>query len=110
MSRTTSIRSSRPSSGSLPGEARFRIDPVLEPIGHGFARSLERFFVARRRWPQLDILMGVGNLTELTEVDSAGVNTLLAGVCQELRIKSVLTTQVINWARSSVRELDWRDA
>jgi dihydropteroate synthase-like protein len=85
---------------------RFRIDPILEPIGHGFARSLERFFIARRRWPQLDILMGVGNLTELTEVDSAGINTLIAGVCQELRIKSVLTTQVINWARSSVRELD----
>ena len=85
---------------------KFRIDPILEPIGHGFARSLERFFVARRRWPDFDILMGVGNLTELTEVDSAGVNTLLAGICQELRIKSVLTTQVINWARSSVRELD----
>jgi dihydropteroate synthase len=52
------------------------------------------------------MLMGVGNLTELTEVDSAGVNMILAGVCQELRVGSVLTTQVINWARSSVRELD----
>jgi dihydropteroate synthase len=30
----------------------------------------------------------------------------LAGVCEELRVGSVLTTQVINWARSSVRELD----
>ncbi|HEV3301220.1 MAG TPA: DUF6513 domain-containing protein [Planctomycetaceae bacterium] len=88
------------------GGARFRIDPILEPIGHGFARSLERFFVARRRWPQIEMLMGVGNLTELTEVDSAGVNMVLAGICQELRIGSVLTTQVINWARTSVRELD----
>ena len=86
--------------------ARFRIDPILEPIGHGFARSLERFFLARRTWPNFQIMMGVGNLTELTEVDSAGVNMLLAGVCQELRIGSVLTTQVINWARTSVRELD----
>jgi hypothetical protein len=50
--------------------------------------------------------MGVGNLTELTDVDSAGVNTILLGFCQELRIRSVLTTAVINWARSSVRELD----
>jgi dihydropteroate synthase len=86
--------------------ARFRIDPILEPIGSGFARSLERFFIARRRWPQLELLMGVGNLTELTEVDSAGINVVLAGICQELRIRSVLTTQVINWARTSVRELD----
>ena len=52
------------------------------------------------------MMMGVGNLTELTEVDSAGVNMLLAGLCQELGIWSVLTTAVINWARSSVRELD----
>jgi dihydropteroate synthase len=88
------------------GGVRFRIDPILEPIGHGFARSLERFFTARRRWPQLKMLMGVGNLTELTEVDSAAVNMILAGICQELRIESVLTTQVINWARTSVRELD----
>jgi dihydropteroate synthase len=49
--------------------------------------------------------MGVGNLTELTDVDSAGVNVLLLGFCQELGIRSVLTTQVINWCRSSVREL-----
>jgi dihydropteroate synthase len=87
-------------------KSRFRIDPVLEPIGHGFSRSLDRFVRARERWPQAEMMMGVANLTELTEVDSAGINVVLAGVCQELRIKSVLTTQVINWARSSVRELD----
>jgi dihydropteroate synthase len=52
------------------------------------------------------MMMGVGNLTELTDVDSAGVNTILVGFCQELKIRSVLTTAVINWARSSVRELD----
>jgi dihydropteroate synthase len=51
-------------------------------------------------------MMGVGNLTELTDVDSAGVNTLLIGFCQELAVRSVLTTAVINWARSSVREID----
>ncbi|MDA0588711.1 MAG: DUF6513 domain-containing protein [Planctomycetota bacterium] len=85
---------------------RFRIDPILEPIGFGFADSLARYFEARRRWPKLEILMGVGNLTELTEVDSAGVNFTLAGICQDLGIRSVLTTEVINWSRSSVREFD----
>lgn len=86
--------------------ARFRIDPILEPIGFGFAQSLARYSEARRRWPELEILMGVGNLTELTETDSVGVNVLLAGICQELGIRSVLTTQVINWCRTAVRELD----
>jgi dihydropteroate synthase len=31
---------------------------------------------------------------------------LLAGFCQELGVRSVLTTEVINWCRSSVREFD----
>ncbi|MDG3004822.1 DUF6513 domain-containing protein [Paludisphaera mucosa] len=85
---------------------RFRIDPILEPIGFGFAASLGRYLEVRRRYPDAAMMMGVGNLTELTDVDSAGVNTLLMGFCQEQRIHSVLTTAVINWARSSVRELD----
>ncbi|HEY2159119.1 MAG TPA: DUF6513 domain-containing protein [Isosphaeraceae bacterium] len=84
----------------------FRLDPVLEPIGFGFAASLGRYIEARRRYPEAELMMGVGNLTELTDVDSAGVNTLLIGFCQELGIRSVLTTAVINWARSSVREID----
>lgn len=84
----------------------FRIDPVLEPIGLGLAASLERYAQARRAFPDAEMMMGVGNLTELTDVDSAGVNVLLAGVCQELGIRSVLTTQVIGWARNAVRELD----
>lgn len=84
----------------------FRVDPVLEPIGFGFAASLGRYLEARRRWPEAEILMGVGNLTELTDVDSAGINVMLLGFCQELGIRSVLTTEVINWARSSVRECD----
>lgn len=86
--------------------AKFRIDPILEPIGFGFAASLERYVTARRKWPDLPMMMGVGNLTELTEVDSSGVNLLLAGFCQELGIHSILTTEVINWCRSAVREFD----
>ena len=48
--------------------------------------------------------MGVGNVTELAEVDSAGVNMVLAAVCEELGIQSVLTTQVINWCRTAIKE------
>jgi dihydropteroate synthase-like protein len=84
----------------------FRIDPIVEPIGFGFAASLGRFIEVRRRYPDAEIMMGVGNLTELTDVDSAGVNVMLAGFCQELGVRSVLTTEVINWCRSAVREFD----
>jgi dihydropteroate synthase-like protein len=85
---------------------KYRIDPVLEPIGLGFATSLGRYLEVRRRYPDAEMLMGVGNLTELTDADSAGLNVLLLGFCQEVGIRSVLTTQVINWCRSCVRELD----
>ncbi|MBX3413439.1 MAG: dihydropteroate synthase [Pirellulales bacterium] len=85
---------------------RLRVDPILEPIGFGFAASLERYMQVRARMPEAEMMMGIGNLTELTDVDSAGVNVLLLGVCEELGIRSVLTTEVINWARSSVRECD----
>lgn len=83
---------------------RHRLDPVLEPIGFGFAASLGRYLDVRRRHPDAEMMMGIGNLTELTDVDSAGVNTMLIGFCQEVGIRSVLTTEVIHWARSSVRE------
>lgn len=83
-----------------------RIDPILEPIGCGFAASIGRYLETRRRYPDAEMLMGIGNLTELTDVDSAGVNVLLLGICQELEIRSVLTTQVIPWAQSSIRECD----
>jgi dihydropteroate synthase-like protein len=83
---------------------RLRIDPVLEPIGFGFAASLGRYLDVRRRFPEAEMMMGIGNLTELTDVDSAGVNVMLLGFCQEAGIRSVLTTQVIHWAQSSVRE------
>ncbi len=84
----------------------YRIDPILEPIGFGFAASLWRYMDVRRRHLEAPMLMGIGNLTEMTDVDSAGINVILLGICQELGIRSVLTTQVINWARTSVRECD----
>ncbi len=86
--------------------AKYRLDPILEPIGFGFAASLARYQQTRNRDPQAAMMMGIGNVTELSDVDSAGLNFLLAAYCQELQIHSVLTTQVINWCRSSVAEFD----
>ena len=82
------------------------LDPILEPIGFGFTASIERYAQTRRRYPDAEMLMGIGNLTELTAADSTGVNAMLIAVCQELGIRTVLTTEVISWARGSVREID----
>ena len=83
---------------------KHRLDPIVEPIGFGFAASLGRYLETRRRFLDAEMMMGIGNLTELTDADTAGVNILLAGFCQELGIRSVLATEVINWGRSAVKE------
>jgi dihydropteroate synthase len=84
----------------------YLIDPVIEPIGFGFMRSLERYAETHRRYPAAPLFMGVGNLTELTAADTTGVNALLLAICQELGVRAVLTTEVIPWARGAVREID----
>lgn len=84
----------------------YRLDPILEPIGMGFTDSLARYHDVARARSVVKMMMGIGNVTELTDVDSAGVNVLLAAICQDLKVTSVLTTEVINWARTSVAEFD----
>ncbi len=82
------------------------IDPILNPLAFGFTESLNRFYEARQRHPDAEMLMGLGNLTELTDADSTGINAVMMGVITELGIDYVLTTEVISWARGAVRELD----
>ena len=82
------------------------LDPVIEPVGFGFAAALDRYVQVRARYPDAEILMGIGNITELTDADTTGMNALLIGFCQELGIRHVLTTEVIPWARGAVREID----
>ena len=82
----------------------YLLDSILAPINSGFAASLARYVEVRHRHPQAEILMGIGNLTELTEADTPGVTALLIGFCQEVGIGAVLTTEVIGWARGAVRE------
>jgi dihydropteroate synthase-like protein len=82
------------------------LDPVLDPLHFGFVASLERYAELRRRAPQAEILMGTGNLTELTDADSAGVAAVLMGACSELGIRNVLVVQVSPHTRRTIQEHD----
>ncbi len=84
----------------------FIIDPILRPISFGFAESIGDFISVRRKYPQAEMLMGIGNLTELTAADTTGITAVMAGIVAELGIDYVLTTEKISWARGAVRELD----
>ncbi|MER2266046.1 DUF6513 domain-containing protein [Methylobacterium oxalidis] len=84
----------------------FLADPILEPIHFGFTDSVARYRDLRARHPDIEMMMGTGNLTELTEADSLGVTALLLGICSELDIRSVLIVQVSNHTRRTVEEHD----
>ncbi len=84
----------------------FLADPILDPIPFGLAASIARYVSLRERYPDVPIMMGVGNVTELTEADTSGINAVLFGMAAELRIAAVLTTSVSLHARRAVREAD----
>lgn len=84
----------------------FIADSILDPIPFGFTASLLRYAELRRRLPEARILMGVGNVTELVDADTTGMNALLFGIIAELGITDVLAVQVSPHCRRAVREAD----
>lgn len=84
----------------------FIVDPILDPIHFGFTESIVRNHEFRRRYPDVEMMMGVGNLTELTHADTSGINAILLGICSELNINHILATEVSKHARRAIREAD----
>jgi dihydropteroate synthase-like protein len=104
-------------SGSLPSLYRaiegmrkigkpFIADAILDPIPFGFTESIVRYQKLRKRYPDIQIMMGVGNITELTDADTTGINAILFGIISELNINAVLATSVSPHAINAVAEAD----
>ncbi len=85
---------------------KYLVDPVLDPINFGFTQSLERYAQVRRERPEAEMLMGTGNLTELTDADTTGITAMLLGIASELHIRNVLVVQVSPHTRRTVEEHD----
>lgn len=84
----------------------FYADPILDPIHYGFTASVVRYAELRRLYPDIPILMGIGNVTELTDADTTGINAILMGMISELHLTAVLAVQVSPHCRTAVREFD----
>ena len=84
----------------------FLVDSILDPINYGFTESINRYRVLRKKYPNIEILMGTGNVTELTDADTAGMNALLIGIATELNINNVLVVQVSDHTTKIVEETD----
>lgn len=84
----------------------FIIDPILDPIHFGFTESVVRYYNVRQQHPDIEMMLGVGNITELTHADTAGMNAILLGMCSEMNIKHILATEVSQHAGRAIKEAD----
>ncbi|MDD1717447.1 MAG: dihydropteroate synthase-like protein [Methanoregulaceae archaeon] len=75
-------------------------DPLLQPVGSGFAASLAGFPGA-----VYPTFFGAGNVTELLDADSIGMNALLAGIAHELGASLIFTSEHSDKTRGSVAEM-----
>ncbi|MGY1490652.1 DUF6513 domain-containing protein [Methylobacillus pratensis] len=92
--------------GMLKRGNPFIADAILDPIPFGFTDSIVRYQRLRKRYPDIEIMMGVGNLTELTDADTTGINAMLFGIITELKVNAVLATSVSSHAVYAVAEAD----
>ena len=84
----------------------FIADPILDPINYGFTQSIIRYSELREKYPDIHIMMGTGNVTELTHADTTGMTMILMGIISELKINHILTTEVSKHCRTVVKESD----
>ena len=80
-------------------------DPILNPPLQGLAESICRYRDVHRAFPEIPLFFGVGNVTELLDADSVGVNGLLAAMGAEVGGSVLFTPEYSEKARGSIREL-----
>ncbi|MHA1149127.1 MAG: dihydropteroate synthase-like protein [Promethearchaeota archaeon] len=88
-------------------------DPLLEsPIVPGIARSLETYFLYKKRSQEeeynhleLPLFFGISNVIELMDIDSVGINGLLASIAIELDMGILFTVEHSTKLMRGVQEL-----
>lgn len=90
----------------IKADKPFIADAILDPIHFGLTDSIVRYQKLRKKFPDIQIMMGIGNLTELTDADTTGINALLFGMISELDINAVLATSVSPHAINAIAEAD----
>lgn len=81
-------------------------DPVLDPIGHGFVDSIVRYARFHEEYPEIPVFFGAGNVTELIDADSVGVNATLCGLAADVGSCILFTPEFSEKTRGSIAELN----
>ncbi len=86
------------------GKENIIADCILDaPLS--FYASLERYATFRKIDDETPVLFGAGNVTELCDADSTGMNALLAFLAEEIGANALFTTEASCKTSGSVREL-----
>jgi dihydropteroate synthase-like protein len=88
-------------------------DPLLEtPISPGICNSLEAYFLYKKQVSkaetknlELPLFFGISNVVELMDIDSVGINGLLASIAIELDMGVLFTVEHSTKLMGGVREL-----
>ncbi|MDD1750591.1 MAG: dihydropteroate synthase-like protein [Methanothrix sp.] len=80
-------------------------DPILDPPMQGLVFSLQRYLLFCHDHPDIPLFFGAGNVTELIDADTVGVNALLAALGAEIRASILFTPEYSGKAAGSVHEL-----
>ncbi|UCC21390.1 MAG: dihydropteroate synthase-like protein [Promethearchaeota archaeon] len=88
-------------------------DPLLEtPINPGICKSLEAYFLYKKKSMEskykayeLPMFFGISNVVELMDIDSVGINGLLASIAIELDMGILFTVEHSAKLMGGVREL-----
>ena len=65
---------------------------------------MQRYILFREAHPQVPLFFGAGNVTELLDADTQGVNALLAALAAEVEASILFTPEYSAKARGSVRK------
>jgi dihydropteroate synthase-like protein len=88
------------------GFTKIVADPILDVLNvPGLTESLIAYHAYSAQHPDIPMLFGAGNITELLDADSIGVNALLAGLASEIGVSILLTTEGSHKTIGSVSEL-----
>ncbi|MFX1378019.1 MAG: dihydropteroate synthase-like protein [Promethearchaeota archaeon] len=95
------------------GYTKLIADPLLEtPINPGITNSLEAYFLYKKKVAEnkykeyeLPLFFGISNVVELMDIDSVGINGLLASISIELDMGILFTVEHSAKLMGGVREL-----
>ena len=80
------------------------LDPILEPINYGFLDSIFIYKKVKSLF-NYPTFFGAGNVTELFDVDSHGVNALLTAIAYDVGANIIFTPEASAKCKFSIKEL-----